>query len=286
MVMKRLIVNADDFGLTNGINQAVLKGFKEGILTSATLMVNTPAFHEAVSIARDNPGLGVGIHLNILRGKPILPSERVPTLVDRNGFFLKNVSLIGSKWILGRTNPQEVKEEFSAQIERALEAGVEVSHLDSERHLHNIFIGPAIDAGRRFGIRKMRLSGENIFLVPSTFLKRQFLKVCLLSVIASINKSILRKNSVSHPDHFFGSGSSGEMTISRFERIISKLPEGTSEIMCHPGYVASEIETLKDEFGTFDLFPLRDNELKALLSPRIRESIKRAGIELISYRDL
>ena len=284
--MKRLIINADDFGMTGSVNLAVLRGFREGVLTSATVMVNGTAYNEAVGIAGDNPGLGVGVHLNILRGRPILPPERVSSLVGPDGLFLRSTALLARRFLCGRLDPREVTEEFSAQIGKALADGVPVSHLDSEKHLHMVFIEPAIEAALRHGISKIRLSMECGALSPSVILSKRFYISLLIRAYARRARRRLAARGICHPTHFFGIQCSGEMLPDCLAGIIASLPDGTSEIMIHPGRARCELEAIRNEFGCYDLSARCEDELDALLSLEVKEAIRREDVRLISYNDL
>lgn len=284
--MKRLIINADDLGLTGSVNQAVVRGFREGVLTSATLMVNGTAYREAVGIARENPGLGVGVHLNILRGRPVMPPERIPSLVRPDGLFPGSTASLLRRALGGRLSGREITEEFSAQIGKALADGVPVTHIDSEKHLHTLFIEPALEAARRHGIRKMRLSRECAAASPSELLNKRFYVSLIIMACARRARRLSAARGISHPGHFFGIRCSGEMLPRRLERLIAALPEGTSEIMVHPGRARGALEALRGEFGPFDVSTRCADELDALVSPCARESIRKSGVTLISYRDL
>lgn len=284
--MKRLIINADDLGLTGSVNRAVLRGFREGILTSATLMVNGTGYAEAIDIVRGNPGLGVGVHLNILRGKPVLPPERIPSLVGPDGLFLRRTALLLRRVVGGRVKGREIAEEFSAQVGKALADGVPVSHLDSEKHLHTLFIEPAIEAARRHGIHKMRLSRECAAVSASECVTKRFYSSLFIRAYARRAGKLLAARGISHPDHFFGIRRSGAMRPRCLESLIASLPEGTSEIMVHPGRSRSELDALRSVFGGFDISDRCGDELDALVSPGVQEAIRRAGVTLISYRDL
>ncbi|MCX6357360.1 MAG: ChbG/HpnK family deacetylase, partial [Candidatus Aureabacteria bacterium] len=233
--VKRLIINADDFGMTGSVNRAILKGFREGVLTSATIMVNGPSYAEAVGISRENPGLGVGVHLNILRGRPVLPPKRIPSLVGPDGLFLRSTALLLRRFLRGRLNPREITEELSAQIGKALSDGISVSHIDSEKHLHTLFIRPAIEAALSNGISKIRLSRECAPFSPRGLLNKRFYASLVIRAYASRARRLLAARGISHPDHFFGIQGHGEMLPRCLERLIAALPEGTSEIMTHPG---------------------------------------------------
>jgi len=136
--MKKVIINADDFGLVQGVNEGIIKAHQEGILTSATLMANMPGFKEAVVLAGANPKLGVGVHLNILRGQPVSPTKKVESLLSKELRFIPSVSSLLRRIVWKRINFDEVEREFRAQVEKVLEVGLEPSHIDSEKHIHLI----------------------------------------------------------------------------------------------------------------------------------------------------
>ncbi len=286
MRMKRLIINADDFGLAGSVNRAVVRGFREGVLTSATLMVNGTAYAEAVEAARANPGLGVGVHLNILRGRPVLPPGRIPSLVGPDGLFLGKTALLLRRHLAGRLDAREIAEEFGAQIGKALADGVPVTHLDSEKHLHMIFIGPAMEAALRHGIRRMRLSWERAPASLSGLLRKRFYSSLFIRAYARRARGMLAARAIAHPDHFFGIRRSGEMLPSALALLVSSLPGGTSEIMTHPGRTREAFEALRGEFGSFDISDRCADEADALLSPAVGEAVRRGGVALVSYRDL
>ncbi len=134
--MKRIIINADDFGLSKGINSGIIKAYQEGILTSASLIVNMPGFEDAVKLAKENLGLGVGIHINIIRGKPILHFDKVKSFTDDRGYFLQNPLKVLMTMCTRKLNLKELEMECRAQIEKGLQHGIAITHIDSEKHLH------------------------------------------------------------------------------------------------------------------------------------------------------
>ena len=135
--MKHLIINADDFGVTAGVNRAVIECYDAGVLTSTTLLANGAAYDEAVELAHRTPGLGVGAHLNLTAGRPLLPADTVPTLVDETGRFHTRGRLM-RRAAFGRVKPTEVAQELRAQIERLHDSGITITHLDSHQHVHSI----------------------------------------------------------------------------------------------------------------------------------------------------
>ncbi|HEV2667612.1 MAG TPA: ChbG/HpnK family deacetylase, partial [Blastocatellia bacterium] len=133
---RRLIVNADDFGLTNGVNCAIIEGHTRGLVSSATLMANMPAFDAAVRLAKDHPSLGVGLHFNITQGRPVAGASRVGSLIDDRGEFWGTSTAFLRRMLAGRLKIEEVVIELRAQIEKALNAGLRLTHVDSHKHTH------------------------------------------------------------------------------------------------------------------------------------------------------
>src|SRR2546425_3360383 len=128
--MKRLIVNADDFGFTRGVNRAVVRAFKTGIVTSTTIMANGEAFDDAVKLALANPGLGVGCHLAVVGGLPVAPPADVSSLVDNGGVLPRGLSRVVFKLARGSVPTEKLTREFRAQIERVVQAGIKLTHVD------------------------------------------------------------------------------------------------------------------------------------------------------------
>lgn len=206
---KLLIVNADDFGLCAGVNSGIVHAHRHGIVTSATMMANMPGFADAVAKARDNPGLAVGLHLNLTYGRPL--SGRVPSLTDRTGAF------VGSpRFVRERGESREIRAEFRAQAERFLAAGLRPSHLDTHHHLHGSerILDLVAELARALGV--------TIRCLDARTLAARGLAPC-----ARFVRSIGR-----------GKGA------GRLLRILADLPAGLTEISCHPGFVDAELRSL------------------------------------------
>jgi len=163
--MKRLIVNADDFGFTRGVNIGIVRGFKAGIVTSATIMANGDAFEEAVELTRANPGLGIGCHLAIIGGSPIAPASEVPSLVDRAGALPSTLTKLVMKLARDSITSDQIAREFRAQVERVKRAGINITHFDTHKHSHThpkVMEALAQVAGE-FGITRVRNPFERLF---------------------------------------------------------------------------------------------------------------------------
>jgi len=282
--MIRAIVNADDFGLSRGINDGIILAHRQGILTSATLMANMPGFDHAVGLAKENPKLGVGVHLNIVRGKPLSPPETIPSLLTPEGLFPADMPYLLKKIRKKGLRPEEIEREFRAQIEKTLAAGIRISHFDSEKHAHTIplIFGLALKLATEYKIRRIRFINE----VCLTFPPAQSLKSWLISYWCSSMKKKIRENGIMVADRFYGLCKSGRMTAARLGNILGSLVRGTSEIMVHPGFVTPELADLEPVIGSYYIHKFREAELKALLDDRLREIVRARDIRLINFHEL
>lgn len=279
--MIKVIVNADDFGFCAGVNEGIILAHRMGILTSATLMANAPGFDQAVALARENPALGVGVHLNIVRGRPVSDPSRVPSALAPDGRFWGSVYKIMRKHVAGSIRPAEVEAEWRAQIEKVLAAGIAPTHLDSEKHMHAFppYFRIALDLARAYGIRAVRTINERrLSLSPAQSAKSLFLAACSRSM-----RKAFRDRAIMAVDRFHGVSHSGRMTAPRIRRILERAGEGVHEIMTHPGRLTEELLALEREFGSYYINNLREVELAALLDPDLRRVVRERGIRLISY---
>lgn len=283
--MRLLIVNGDDFGISEGVNRGIVEAHRRGILTSATVMANLPALEHAVQLWREHPTLGVGIHLNLTTGAPILPPGRVPTLVGPEGRLL-GLNRLLKRMSLGRIDAGQLESELSAQVEKAMEAGLQPTHLDSHHHVHahpflqRIVVRVAV----RYGIRGVRCPAE---LSPGEMIRRagmltqpHYLKTAALSAVGALLRRRVRRAGLVAPDHFRGLLLGVAFTAEDLHRLLRELPAGSTELMCHPGYPDRELSQ-RTSYTTG-----RELELEALLDPAGRALVDRAGIRLGSYADL
>src|SRR5579863_3743507 len=288
--MKRLIVNADDFGLSLSINRGILVAHRDGILTSASLLANGLAFEDAIVLSRQFPQLSVGVHLNLSEGPPASPAPRISSLVNKAGeLHLKPLQL----WIglLGRQiNLAEIQAEWRAQILKVLGAGVIPTHLDGHLHVHVLpQLRPiVIGLAREFDIRHVRCPVEDlgatlplIWRINSSpaSLKRTFIAYGVSSFARQFRRR-LRIAGLAYPDAFLGLAHTGFLDAKGLTALLALIPNGTTELMCHPGYDSAEVKALG---GT--LRRQRETEVLALISPETREMLGRSGIRLISFRD-
>ena len=282
--MKRIIINADDFGLSPCVNEGIVQAHREGVLTSATLMANMPGFDQAVDLARANPKLGVGLHLNIVRGRPVAPADQVSSLLMGDVRFPRSASTVVRRLLLGRVRTEELERELRAQVEKALKAGVRLSHFDSEKNLHVLppFFKLVIKLAVDYGINKARFIRE---FRPSRALG-QSLKASFLSLSCAGMEKRLRRAGLVITDRFYGISNSGRMTAEVLKGILSRHKDGSAEIMVHPGYIRQELLDLEPLVGRYYINACRERELAALLDPKLKEAVRSRGIWLINFHEL
>lgn len=268
--MKQLIVNADDYGRAPEISRGIREAHLHGIVTSTTCMMNIPTTANDIAMAlQETPNLGMGVHLVLTMGKPILPREKVPTVVDENGNNRKYDPFIEN---IPHLNLEEVKAEWRAQIEAFIQAaGRKPTHLDS--HHHSSFFSPAL-------FRTMLELAEEYGcpirypLSPTNKDDREF------SETTEYASDLLNEFNPRRPDVFFVNFYDETATKEQLLNIINTVVEGTSEIMCHPGHVDEAFA--KESVYNFQ----RERELQILTDPSIQEAIAEQRIELITFADL
>ena len=270
---RRLIVNADDFGRSSSINQAVIRAHREGILTTASLMVNEPACPEAVELARQNPTLGVGLHLTFLCGRSALPPGQIPGLVNPNGEFTNNPAGAGFRYFFQRSLREQLRAEIRAQFDRFRATGLPLDHVNGHLHLH---LHPAVfgllmaDAAQ-LGVERVRLTFDPFWLnlrLASGQLGYRTIHALIFHSLAARARPVLRRRGFHHTDRVFGLLQNARVDEAYVRALLPRLPPGDSELYSHPS-----LDKFKHEFD-------------ALVSPRVREQIEKLGIELIRYQDL
>jgi hopanoid biosynthesis associated protein HpnK len=287
--VRRLIVNADDFGLTQGVNRAIVEAHSHGIVTSTTLMANGKAFDDASQSAISASRLSVGCHVVLVDGFPVLEERRTSSLSNRkfnDTRFYDSLSGFALRVARGSIDPDEIEAEATAQIRKLQAAGIVVSHLDTHKHTHILpaVLRPLLRAARTCGVPAMRNPFGPVHLsvvAKRPSLWKQFSRVALLSRLGKpFRKSVTRAGMLT-PDGTVGIVATGAMDARLFESIVNRLPEGTWELVCHPGYNDAELGSIQTR-----LRESRTEELRLLTSPEAREILTRSGVQLMSYRDL
>ncbi len=273
MPRRRLIVNADDFGLTRGINEGIVEALSQGVLRSTTLMANGPAFDHAAALAREHESLDVGCHLMLVQGEALaLPGGKLPDSIPQ---LLRRLA--------SSLTVDRIESEFTAQIDKLREAGIEPTHLDTHKHAH--FAPPVLKAllevARRFDIPWVRRP----FDLPLTAARgtgawrRRTVQGFLRPLRGSFARSI-EKHRCRATDHFAGFQMTGAFETEQLIALIRDLPDGLTEFMCHPGRVTEDLRRLPTR-----LRESRELELRALTDPRVREAAQQAGVALSSFRE-
>ena len=289
--VRRLIVNADDFGFTSGVNRAIAEAHTKGVVTSSTLMATGKTFAEAVQLARTMPRLSVGCHVVLIDGEPASSGERLSTLIAQNGSsqFRDNLKSFAVRALAGRVDAVEIETEAHAQIQKLQSAGVAVSHFDTHKHTHLFpsILAPLLRAASACGIRALRnpfgprlpLRSTQLLARPSLWTR--FAEMRILGRFAAKFRATVNREGFITPDGTLGIEVTGTLDETLFRAISRSMPEGTWEFVCHPGYHDSDLDNARTR-----LRASREIELRVLTLPDARELLGREGIELISYREL
>jgi hopanoid biosynthesis associated protein HpnK len=287
-VSRNLIVNADDLGWTAGVNRGVAETHRNGIVTSASLLANGAAFVEAVDLARKTRGLGVGVHLNLSDGPPVATREAVPSLVNDSGEFEGGPDGLLLKIATRALSMREVETEWEAQISTVRAAGIEPTHLDGHKHVHMLpgLFDIALRLAKRHGIGAIRVSHEasNLRAALSTgalraaVVLKQGVQARGLKLLARDAREQANRAGVSTADYFCGIAQTGELTKEGVARLLRSLPEGTTELMCHPGYADEALRKTATR-----LQGSREKEVEILTDTAIRNLVASRGIRLIDY---
>jgi len=295
--VRRLIINADDFGLTPGVNRAIGEAQEQGIVTSATLMANSRAFEEAAAMSRSlaarQARFSVGCHVVLLDGQPLLPPERVASLLQpgaQNGNHFRdklNDFVVAS--FRGKLQPDEIEAEATAQMQRLLAAGVAPSHFDSHKHAHMFpaVLRPLLRAARACGVSAVRNPFGQVWPLPFGDLLRQrklwtrFAELNVLRNFAAKFRRAVEEHGLRTTDGSVAVLVTGALDLKLFAKIMDRLPEGTWEFVCHPGYNDADLDQVRTR-----LRQSRVEELELMTAPDAKEILQQRGIELISYREL
>jgi hopanoid biosynthesis associated protein HpnK len=282
--VRRLIINADDFGLTSGVNRGVLESHQHGVLTSSTLMACGARFEEAAALAMQAPTLSVGCHAVLVDGSPVLSGAQVSSLAVTSSPPRFRESLISFAGLaaIGVLDEKQIEKEVTAQIRKLQAAGIAVSHLDSHKHTHMfpVVLRGMLRAAQNCGVRAIRNPFEPLVFARVGSWKRQF-QLRLLQGYRARFRNELDKAGMVTPDGCIGIAATGGLTPEAFQSLIERLPQGTWEFVSHPGYNDAELQQIKTR-----LRDSREKELAILTSDAAKESLRRSGIKLISYREL
>ena len=281
--MKRLIVNADDFGLHSAVNRGIIEGYRKGCIRSTSFVAAGAAAEEAAALARENPGLGVGLHLTLVAEWPVLPPEKIPSLVEADGRLLPDHTAFIRRYMTGGVRMGELRAECEAQILRARRMGVCLTHIDSHQHLHVL---PGVSRlvlalAKEYGFSKMRFPGEAVLFkggFPASV--GRYVAKCGLTFCACMAKREMQQAGILTPDAFFGMLAGGNMFLDHFLAILRALPDGVSEIMVHPGTDNRVLDSIYHWRYHWE------EELASVTSGEAQNYVETHGIRLISYGEL
>jgi hopanoid biosynthesis associated protein HpnK len=287
--VKNLIVNADDLGWTAGVNRGIAEAHRRGIVTGASLLANGSAFATAVELARSTSTLGVGVHLNLSDGRPIAAPGKVRSLLNDAGEFHSGPETLLLKMAKRTLVLREVEEEWDAQIQMVRDAGLHPTHLDGHKHVHMLpgLFEIAVRLASRHGIKAMRVSHENANLgkalssgdgARTSVVLKQGAQALGLRLLARDARKQAERTGIATADYFCGIAQTGELTKKGLKQLLSNLPTGTTELMCHPGYADDELRQ-----SATRLQASRETELEILTDPEIRNVVASQGIRLINY---
>lgn len=270
---RRLIVNADDFGRSHSINEAVVRAHRDGILTTASMMVNECGFDEAVKLAKENPKLGVGLHLTLLQGRSALPREKIPGLVNARGQFSNSPVGVGMSYFFKSALRSQLRAEIHAQFEKFHSTGLPLDHVNGHLHLHlhPVIFKILMDDAEQLAIRRLRLTRDCLSRSRRMSRGHWFYRIshaAIFETLSSRARKTLDGKKICHAQITFGLLQDSRVDEDYILKLLPELPDGDSELYSHPS-----LDNFKHEFD-------------ALISPRAKEQIETLGIELIRYQDL
>jgi chitin disaccharide deacetylase len=287
--LRNLIVNADDLGWTEGVNRGIAEAHRHGIVTSASLLANGAAFASAVEFARATPGLGVGVHLNLSDGEPVAERELVITLLNDRAELEGTPEGLLLKLARRSVLLEEVEREWDAQIQKVRDFGIEPTHLDGHKHVQMLpgLFELALRLAKRHGIAAVRISHEESSLRAAlssgakqkgAVVMKQGMQARGLKLLARDAREQAERAGIAAADYFCGIAQTGELTQEGVLRLLEILPEGTTELMCHPGYVDADLAK-----SATRLQASRQAEVELLTNTQIRNLVASQGIRLVDY---
>lgn len=275
---KQLIVNADDYGKTEGVTRGIIQAHREGIVTSTTVMMNMPNIEDALRLADDYPDLGMGVHLVFTAWRPLLPPAEVPSLVDEDGYFHSQEAILSHP---ERLDADELKAELTAQIERFRASGRAPDHLDCHHfvHLYPPFFSVYVELAEEYGlpIRLPFPPEEEWDEAAASMALAHGIPPEFLREMARRDIGLVQAKGIPHPHRFVASFYGEALTLETLLGILEELPEGIGELMTHPG-LPDEKLLAQSTYG-----PEREMELELLCHPQVKKRIGELGIELVNF---
>jgi len=283
--VKKLIINGDDFGLAVPLNEAIEDAHRNGILTSASLMVGAEAARDAVARAKRLGSLRVGLHLVLVDGRAVLPKRNIPELVDEEGKFLSDPVLVGLKYFFEKDLRRQLEAEIRAQFQAFRDTGLSLDHVNGHNHLHlhPTVLGLILKIGREFGLRAMRLPYEPplpSWRASGRGLLRKFASWTFLFPWIVLLKARLKLAGIRCNDFVFGLSDTGHLDRELLLRILREVPDGVTEIYCHPAIRrCAELDQAMPGYSN-------EQEFEALTSPAVKQAVATSGFQRIAFDEL
>ncbi|WP_392532769.1 hopanoid biosynthesis-associated protein HpnK [Nostoc sp. C117] len=264
------IINGDDFGFSQGVNQAIIQAYEQGVLTSTSLMVTGDAAEEAIALASDRPNLGIGLHLVLVCGRSVLPPKQIPHLVDSKGNFSDSPLQAGLRYQFHPAAREELHQEIRAQLEKFRDSQLPLSHVDGHLHLHThpVILRILVDLAQEFDIRVIRLPSEELGMNLKLNTQKLITKLVWAAVFDRLRRygeNLLRYHGIKFADRVYGLLETGNITEEYLLGLIPQIEANFVEIYSHPAVKPDDIE------------------LAALLSEQVREALNVNGFELTNY---
>ncbi len=278
---RRLIVTADDFGLSREVNEAVERAAREGILTCASLMVGEAAAADAIERARRLPGLRVGLHVVVADGFPVLSPARIPALCDDAGRLDGRLVRAGFRFFFNRRATRQLEAEIHAQFAAFAQSGLVLDHVNAHKHmhLHPTVLTLILKIGREYGMRAVRLPYEPPSAALSAAQMRQRRRAAAVTGLwTAVMRWRLDRARVLHNDTVLGLVQSGVLDEAAVIALLRRLPEGVTELYCHPAIAADDAARRRGDRP--------HDELNALLSPQVAQALRAQGVARMTFSDL
>lgn len=283
--MKRLIVTGDDFGLSLAVNEAIEQAYRNGILTTTSLMTGAPAAADAVERAKHLPNLKVGLHVCVVRSRPVLPKESIPDLVNQQGMLYDNLLAAGLRFFFLPRIRKQLAAEIRAQFEAFHATGLALDHVNAHNHLHlhPTVLSLILDIGREYGMRAIRIPYEPVIAGNSDNYIKQTVTLLVqlgLSPLLYYMKYRTKRAGIQSNDYLFGLSHSGQMTVDRTLQLLAQIPDGISEFYFHPA-----VKNLPGEYPHHDANACA-MELDTLLNQEVKNSLETLGIRMVAFSDM
>jgi len=268
-----LVVNADDFGLTEGNNRAIVDAHRTGIVTSTSLLANGLAFDHAVSLWRDVPSLGVGVHLTLTEGPPVARDVDI-LLADNGELPLSNQPFVRAL-LTGKLPRAMIRREFEAQVRKVIEAGIQPTHLDGHKYIHLLpgITAIAIEIARQLAIPVVRVP-HGFIDRPSSIKLKRYIGLMILAGMSRLAYRAIRKTGLKSSEHFAGFMDTGHLDQDIIRRLLARPRPGVTELLCHPAYPNPDLNVLHYAWiGTYQFA----QETTAVSDPVLRRDLQAAG---------